>query len=44
MRSAGVDGDVDNQLLSLPKRDIVVESVFGGTRCWLGTYILLGSQ
>ncbi len=44
MHSAGVNGDINNQLLSLPKKDILIESDLLGTRCWLGAYILLGSQ
>ena len=44
MHSAEDDGDIDNQLLSLPKRGIVVESDDLRTRCWLGVCILLGSQ
>jgi hypothetical protein len=30
LRSTGVDGDINNQLLSLPERDIIIESIFFG--------------
>ncbi len=40
MHSAGVDGDINSQLLSLPKRDIIVESDFFGERGvgWVRTF------
>jgi hypothetical protein len=52
MHSPGVDGDVDNQLLSLPKRDILVKSGFfleldvGWVRtfCWGPNHCCAGVQ
>jgi hypothetical protein len=45
VHSVGIDGDVNNQLLSLPERDMsLLRSICLGAKCWLGAKSLSESQ